>query len=58
MSDTLRDSVAAEAEKRLLSVVHTVYQHETYVDVAREPTTWTARATWGMSCSKWRPGTT
>lgn len=43
MSDTLRDSVAAEAEKILLSVVHTVYQHETYVDVAR--------GTYDMDCS-------
>ena len=34
MPDTLRDSVATEAEAILLSVVHTVYQHDTYVDVA------------------------
>lgn len=34
MPDTLRDSVASEAEAILLSVVHTVYQHDTYVDVA------------------------
>ena len=29
----LRESVATEAESILLSVVCTVYQHDTYVDV-------------------------
>jgi cell wall-associated NlpC family hydrolase len=43
MSDTLRESVAAEAESILLSVVHTVYQHDTYVDVAT--------GTYDMDCS-------
>ena len=32
--NTLPDSVAAEAEAILLSVVYTVYQHDPYVDVA------------------------
>jgi cell wall-associated NlpC family hydrolase len=43
MPDVLRDSVAAEAEAILLSVVHTVYQHDTYVDVAT--------GTYDMDCS-------
>jgi hypothetical protein len=43
MPDTLRDSVAAEAEAILLSVVHTIYQHDTYVDVAT--------GTYDMDCS-------
>jgi hypothetical protein len=43
MPDALRDSVAAEAEAILLSVVHTVYQHDTYVDVVA--------GTYGMDCS-------
>jgi hypothetical protein len=40
---SLRDSVAAEGEAILLSVVHTVYQHDTYVDVAT--------GTYDMDCS-------
>lgn len=43
MSDTLRDAVAAEAYAILLSVVDTVYQHDTYVDVAT--------GTYDMDCS-------
>lgn len=43
MPETLRDSVAAEAEAIQLSVVHTVYQHDTYVDVAT--------GTYDMDCS-------
>jgi hypothetical protein len=43
MPDALRDSVAAEAESILLSVVHTVYQHDTHVDVAT--------GTYDMDCS-------
>lgn len=43
MRDTLRGAVAAEAEAILLSVVHTVYQHDTYVDVAT--------GTYDMDCS-------
>ena len=43
MPDTLRDPVAAEAEAILLSVVHTVYQHDTYVDVET--------GTYDMDCS-------
>jgi hypothetical protein len=39
----LSHSVAAEAEAILLSVVHTVYQHEAYVDVAT--------GTYDMDCS-------
>jgi hypothetical protein len=43
MQDPLRDSVAAEAEAILLSVQHTVYTHDTYVDVAT--------GTYDMDCS-------
>jgi cell wall-associated NlpC family hydrolase len=43
MSDTLRDAVADEAQAILLRVVDTVYQHDTYVDVAT--------GTYDMDCS-------
>jgi cell wall-associated NlpC family hydrolase len=43
MPDTLENSVAANAEAILLSVAHTVYQHDTYVDVAT--------GTYDMDCS-------
>jgi cell wall-associated NlpC family hydrolase len=43
MPDTLQNSVADEAETILLSVAHTVYQHDTYVDVAT--------GTYDMDCS-------
>jgi hypothetical protein len=43
MSDTLPDAVAAEAYAILLSVVETVYQHDTFVDVAT--------GTYDMDCS-------